>query len=1694
MEHQPEDNFFIDTSLLGEFNETIHHLLYGLNITERDISGDLTVLDIFAEQCYRFPDMIALRDGRVALTYAALNAASDQLASVISSTVCQYKGEESSRGGIIALCFNRSADMVVAILAVLKAGYAYLPLAPDYPSERIDFILSDATPLLILSNTHTWHKTGWTIPYPAVVLTDVQHTFPQIQEESVKKHKVRPTDLAYIIYTSGTTGKPKGVLIEHHSLFNLITDLIPRYGIASGENFVLFSNYIFDASIEQLFIALLSGGTLHLVSEETIQDSGDFIEFILGNQITHLDATPSFLATVDPALLSPVKRVVFGAELLSKELFDKFSSHIPLVINAYGPTEATITSIVSLNTHHLSHATLSNTKIYVLDESSQPVPVGVTGELCIAGAGVARGYLNRPDLTQERFIENPYASLYDKQHGYHRMYKTGDMVRWTAEGQIEFVGRSDNQIKIRGYRIELGEIENTILEYPGIKQTCVLAVSHPVDATDKLLVGYYVSEYNQDEGLMDWLSSRLPDYMLPSGLVQMNVFPVTRNGKLDRSRLPLPEFKRSEEAFEGPVSVEETKVVGIWQDVLGLSRLGVTDNFFKIGGNSIKAIRIAHLMSKALNRSFKVAHIFKFKTIRSVLTNCTNSVSAIPETNHLDAPLSFSQEQLWFVDNFEQRKDIYHLPLVYELNRTIDTVALVYAFQRICERHNILRSTIQTNQEGEAFQQVSNRLPDMESVTLSTYEACLSAIKEDMHRAFDLRKEYPIRAKLYTINNAGSPDAVSGLLYVNMHHICSDAWSIEIFERELHFFYKAHLLGDFNDTLPPLRIQYSDYAYWQKKHLTSENLEIQLKYWLTRLQGVKPVSLPLSFKRPVYPDYKGAKVTFNIDKTTCNTVKQLSRQLGVSVYSILLGSINILLSKYSGAEDIVIGCPSANRSNRGTEDVIGFFVNMIANRTVLKKQQRFTELIFQIHNDQIELQDFQDLPFDKLVDALNVERSVSMHPVFQITFGLESFNKLFSGEDTSSVCFKAHSVQNLYEVEPFDLSFTIDDTEDEFVATVSYATALFTESAIEGMVQNYQYLLTQLVNSPDSIYSQANWIAPKTIHHLLYGLNITERDISGDLTVLDVFDEQCYRFPDMIALSDGRVALTYDALNTSAEQLASVISSTLCQYKGEESSRGGIIALCFNRSADMVVAILAVLKAGYAYLPLAPDYPSERIDFILSDATPLLILSNTHTWHKTGWTIPYPAVVLTDVQHTFPQIQEESVKKHKVRPTDLAYIIYTSGTTGKPKGVLIEHHSLFNLITDLIPRYGIASGENFVLFSNYIFDASIEQLFIALLSGGTLHLVSEETIQDSGDFIEFILGNQITHLDATPSFLATVDPALLSPVKRVVFGAELLSKELFDKFSSHIPLVINAYGPTEATITSIVSLNTHHLSHATLSNTKIYVLDESSQPVPVGVTGELCIAGAGVARGYLNRPDLTQERFIENPYASLYDKQHGYHRMYKTGDMVRWTAEGQIEFVGRSDNQIKIRGYRIELGEIENTILEYPGIKQTCVLAVSHPVDATDKLLVGYYVSEYNQDEGLMDWLSSRLPDYMLPSGLVQMNVFPVTRNGKLDRSRLPLPEFKRSEEAFEGPVSVEETKVVGIWQDVLGLSRLGVTDNFFKIGGNSIKAIRIAHLMSKALNRSFKVAHIFKFKTIKKILMYVEEEEPKEEQVEWAI
>ncbi|HEY53307.1 MAG TPA: amino acid adenylation domain-containing protein, partial [Caldilineae bacterium] len=1525
---------------------------------------------------------------------------------------------------------------------------------------------------------------------------------------------VTPDHLAYVIYTSGSTGQSKGVMVTHRNWLNAYYAWEDAYGLHPGQSHLQMANFSFDVFSGDFVRALGSGGKLVLAPRDLLLSAPDLHRLMVEEQVSVAEFVPPVLRNLVQHLQEERDDLTFMEVLVCAsdswfvdeyQRFRRFCGPNTRLINSYGLTETTIdTTWFESERLHLAGEQVvpigrpfANQRVYILDSRLQPVPIGVPGEIFIGGAGVARGYLHRPHHTAERFLPDPFGG----QPGA-RLYRTGDRARFLPGGDIEFLGRVDFQIKIRGFRIEPGEIESVLGKHPGLKETAVVVVDDP--AGNKRIVAY-VSPVRQPaptpSELRRYLLERLPEYMVPSAFVILDALPLTPNGKLDRRRLPEPRWDEriSEQEFVAPRTPIEEILLGIWQEVLGISHISVLDDFFELGGHSLLATQLMSRIRAAFEIELPLRNIFENSTIATLaeaVDIAQRSASGVlpppilPAPHDGPQPVSFAQQRLWFLDQLEPNSPYYNIPEGMRVRGPLDVAVLERCLNEEVRRHESLRTTFDTV-DGKPVQIIHPHLTlhipivDLSHLSEEKREAeVLRWAREEARTPFVLSEGPLLRMKVLHL---ADDDHV---ILTTMHHIISDEWSSNVLTQEIAVLYDAFSHGR-PSPLPDLPIQYVDFARWQREWLQGEVLEAQLAYWRKQLVGAPALlELPTDRPRPPIQAYAGDYQIFRLSPSLSAGIKELCQREGVTLFMALLAAFDTLLYRYSGQDDISVGTPIANRTRDELEGIIGFFVNTLVLRTKLDGEPTFREVLQRVREMSLGAYAHQDIPFEMLVDAVQPERDLSHSPLFQVMFVIQNAKPGESRvmSDLLLTPLEAHS-----GTAKFDLTLFMLDEPDGLSGAMEYNTDLFGAATIERMLAHFQNLLSAIIADPDQPISRLPLLSEAERRYLLVEWNQTDFPYPADLCVHQLVEAQVQRTPDAVAVSDGKQTMTYAQLNARANQLAHHLRSL---GVGPDA----LVGVLMHRTPDVVVALLGSLKSGGAYLPIDPTYPPERIRYMIEDAGISVLLTDENIRGEDLW----PEITQSAISNTQilslddPVIDSQPTANPAplAAPDDLAYVIYTSGSTGRPKGVMLDHRNVVNYLTWCQRAYPLEQGAGSPVHSSISFDLTVTSMFSPLVSGGVVRLVPEEAgVEGLGDAMLESDGFSLVKL--TPAHLELLSHQIPSEraascTRAFIIGGEALMPGHIAFWQEHAPGVelVNEYGPTETAVGCCVYTAPPDLRYAysvpigrPIINTRLYVLDKYFQPVPIGVPGELYISGAGVCRGYFNRPELTAERFLLDPFSETPGQ-----RMYRTGDLVRHTTSGELEFLGRLDHQVKVRGFRIELGEIEANLAEHPGVQDAVVLAREDTPG--QKRLVAYVRpvadAEIRPAE-LRDFLQDRLPEYMIPSVFVVMESFPLTPNAKVDRKALPAPEVSREdlEKPYVAPRTPMERFLAEQFMEVLGVERVGIHDNFFELGGDSLLAATFINRLQERFQETTRVRSIFLAPTVAELAYYLQEYYP---------
>ncbi|QJB43816.1 non-ribosomal peptide synthetase [Dolichospermum flos-aquae] len=1656
-----------------------HKILVEWNDTRADYPRHLCVHELFAAQVAKTPDNIAVIFEGQKLTYQELNHRANQVAHYLQSL-----GVEPEV--LVGICVERSLEMIIGMLGILKAGGAYLPLDPTYPKERLSFMLSDSQVQVLLTQqkfVESFADSG-----AKTVCLDQDWELITRQNQENPTSDVTAENLAYVIYTSGSTGTPKGVMIQHRGVCNLAQAQVKLFGVNQNSRVLQFASFSFDASVSEIVMALCSGASLYLGNQDSLRPGIDLIRFLRQQSITHATLPPTALAALPKEELPNLQTLIVAGEACNPKLIAQWSKERRF-FNAYGPTESTVCATVAECTFGETQPTIgraiANIQIYILDHNLQPVPIGVPGELYIGGDGLARGYLNRPELTKEKFISNPFKKTEGS-----RLYKTGDLARYLPDGNIEFLGRVDNQVKIRGFRIELDEIEKLLIQHPDVKQAAVIAREDIPG--DKRLLAYVVLNQKPEAivtTLKNLLQENLPQYMIPGVFVVLDSLPLTPNGKVDRQNLPVCDRTRPdlEESFVAPRNPIEEKLAAIWADLLGYEQIGVNDNFFNLGGHSLIVAQILSRVRDSFQVELSFANIFANPTVAGLASVIQQhelleqklqspAIQRISRAGML--PVSFAQERVYFIQEVAPENTAYQAQATLRFQGHLDVIVLKKCLSEIVQRHEIFRTTFPAV-NGRLFQVIHSSLPielnvvDIEKFTGSEQEAEIQRLFDaEVKKPFYLDKLPLVRWLLLKLNDQDH------LLVHIEHHMVHDGWSFNnVFLKEFLALYQAFCEGH-PSPLPELPIQFVDFASWQREWVQSQEAQAQLAYWQQQLSGSPPLlELPYDRPRPAEQTYNGAQVRLELPITLCESLRVLSRQEGITLFMTTLAAFLVIVRRYTGQDDLCLGTAVANRRMRETEQLIGMIVNNLVLRTDLSGNPTFRELLGRVRKVSLEAFANEDLPFDKVVEVIKPIRNLSYNPLFQVMFSFHDSPRpdltLPGLNITTNVALSNKSTK--FDLDVVLIPHSQLNGKDKGITLIwEYNADLFDAATIQQMVDQYQVLLKGIVDNPEQRVSELP-ILNQPQQELLMEWNQTHREYTQKNCIHNLFESQVELTPDAVAVEQDGQKLTYRQLSDRANQLAHYLQSL--GVKPET-----LVGICIERSLDMIIGLLGVIKAGGAYVPIDPSYPQERIAEILADTQLGILLTQDKFPNQrldyTGKTICLDTDWSIISQHSTANPHSD-VKLHH-----LSYIIYTSGSTGKPKGVMIEHRSLMNFVITAIDKYGINAGDRILQFASVCFDTSIEEIFPCLSVGATLVLRTEEMLHSSDEFWRYCQKWQLTVLDLPTAYwhqlvaeLNPEDAPIPEGLRTVIIGGEEVQLEKVQHWHNCVadlspaPQLFNSYGPTEATVVTTLELLTPVAPVSIgrpISNAQVYILDQYLQPVPIGVPGEMHIGGAGLARGYWQRPELTNAKFIPNPFEEL-----GNSKLYKTGDLARFRANGSLEYLGRVDNQVKIRGFRIELGEIETVLRQHPQVLQS--VAIAHEDVPGQKRLVAYIVPQHQQPtiDELRHFLKEKLPNYMIPAAFMLLKTLPITANGKVDYRALPTPDFSHHvEDKFIAPRTVIEEKLVAIWSEVLRIGKVGIHDNFFELGGDSILSIQ---LISKANQAGIQIAakQLFKYQTI---------------------
>lgn len=1702
-----------------------------LNATDIEYKDDISFLEKTFTVNKSNENNIAVSFKNQSYSYKALDQISNQIADLLLNN-------HVKKNQMVGVFVDRGIEFIAAVFGILKAGATYVPIDPSYPEERIQSIVSQCQfdcvisenallPALITLENEDLKKiicvdeniaslAGYTDHLKRLVIFDSK----DIEQASSKQKPFinDADDIAYVIFTSGSTGVPKGVKVSFQNINNLILITGP-FELGQHSRVLQFAPLCFDISVGEIFPVLSAGGQVHILPAEKRQSPQMFIDTVAELGITFITTTPSYfhqiieLAQDNKEKLSSIETVVLGGEpmMLSqiKRWREIFGDNNKLY-NVYGPTETTVLSSYYLVNEEVDASKevvvlgkpISNTQIYIVDEDDNVCAIDQVGELLIGGDGVTLGYLNDSERTKQAYLSFPEGSALKQ-----RFYRSGDMARLLADGNIEFVARKDTQVKIRGFRVELGEIETTLSKLSSVKQAVV--IDHEKNGI-KLLAAYVVTEGDQlldRTKLFEELASKLPDYMIPASFTQLKQIPLTLNSKLDRRALPKPELI-SEEPYVAPRNETEAMLCNIWESVLGIEKVGIYDNFYRIGGNSIAAVRLTAESRKNLQIDIPLALIFEFKTIARITEQLDQYETVdIKKSASSNKALSFAQERLLFIEQFEGGTDAYHIPLFVKLTSNYNITKLKLALDQIIARHSTLNMVYQIDEQGNSYIETLNCSVLFKMHIEADLSSCLKSVSKQIKQPFDLANEHSIKLTHYSVGS-------ENYLLMLFHHIAFDGWSTDIFLRELSHAYDC-LCSNKPIELPNLEIEYHDFSCWQKEYLQGEKLKQLTDFWENQLAGYQSLQLPLDHPRPLHFDYRGENFSFELDKELSQRLRTMAKSHETTLYTVLLSAFYVTLSSITDQSDIVVGTASDNRQHAQTQSLIGFFVNTLVLRNKVDSTLSLDDFIRKTHALVSQAMLHQELPFEHLMNVLNVERNTSRHPIFQVMFLVQSFGNEFSSYQ--KLPFKslntngeqsAYSLDDIYSPAKFDMTVILSDASENIKGVINYAVSLFDEQTIKELEQTYLLVLNAFVNDVSQPIEAIDKLTPeirtKTAESFQC-LNDTDKPFDTQDTVVEKIRQVSQLFGRNIAVAYKNASYSYAALETVSNQ----IGHLLRHYSIRPNDKVGVF---LERGVEFIPAILGVLKSGGAYVPIDNSHPAERIKLMATQCnlkvmiterallpalkamniTSVMVIICVDELDKcekeqlnqsSQETIIESSLMINDKVDIL--LQSKAPVAFKSNADDIAYVIFTSGSTGTPKGVQVTHQNLCNM-TLICEQFNWDASYSVLQFAPLCFDVSVGEIFPILTVGGQIRILPAESRHSPQLFIDAVAKYDINIISMTPSYfyqlneIAKVNKDKLSSIKSVVLGGEAVLQSQANKWINvfgNKNILVNAYGPTETTVLAsayVVEPVVDNVSEMVVMgkpifNTKIYIIDEQQRLCPIEKSGEIIIAGHGVTKGYLNDQAKTDGVFIDNNNENIPVK-----RYYKTGDLGRLLPNGNIEFMGRKDNQVKIRGFRVELGEIESVLSELPDIKQSAV--VSHEKEGS-LYLAAYVVMQANpkfDTEELREALSHKLPHYMVPSTFTLIDEIPLTLNGKLDYKALPDPDFLSSK-VYVAPSTSIEKSLVTIWADILQLNanEIGIYDDFFHLGGHSLLAVKLVAEIKNNLQRALAVKDVFMMSTI---------------------
>ncbi|NFI52313.1 amino acid adenylation domain-containing protein [Clostridium botulinum] len=1632
-------------------------ILFEFNTTRTNYPNKNTIHQLFQEQVENSPNRIAIQYLNDILTYDQLNKYSNKLANILK----QEYGV--SCGDVVAINFDRSIEMIIGILATLKAGAVCLPIEINLPISRSIDMIVNSNAKVVLNNKN--------LSYDGFQGKVMNFVYKELDIRNVNNilNCANAEDLAYLIYTSGSTGTPKAVRITHKGIINHAFMKIKEVGITEKDICCHNLSFNFVASIWLIFSPLFVGGKIHLYNDEITADTCKLLKRVEEDRISILEIVPSVMSLflelpskiLDDISMKYLRKIILTGEEVKPTLVNKFYKRYRVhLVNAYGQSECSDDTIH----YHIPYSVEvrevpigkpgNNIEAFILDDDNKITPIGVQGQLCISGDGVAKGYLNSQILTNEKFIQNPYNSG-------NILYKTGDIAKWLPNGNIVFCGRIDQQVKIRGVRIELGEIESNMICIEGISEVAV--VQKGID--DISLCAYYVSskEYNSSQ-LRQKLRINMPNYMIPARFVRLDRMPLNNNGKIDRRYLSkLKEDILCEKSYEPPQNNTEIKLTELWKEILRIDNVGIFDNFFDLGGHSLKAVALIARINKEFNIEIPLRLMLEGSTIHEVneyikfsQTKFHEEITRVGEQDFYE--VSSAQKRMFIEQEIEKSSITYNIPILLEINGKIDFERIRLTILELVEKHEALRTNFELTENG-----IIQKICNMEDLRFDIEEIEINSttnIEEDLRsfiRPFNLSKAPLLRVGIAKLEEEKS------IIVFDVHHIVSDGVSIQILVKEFMSIYSGIEKSQ-------MKIQYKDYVIWHNKKQLSKEYKKQEEYWLSTFkEKVSALNLPTDYSRPLKPTFNGDEINFKLNNEEIYKLRQIARESNTTMYTVLLSGFNILLSKYTGSRDIIVGTPVAGRNHVDLNNIIGMFVNNLVIKSDVNPKVSYKEYLNQLKNTMIDAYENQEYQYDQLVEKVEFDREFCNSSIFNVMFIMQNMNH--TKLHIEGVNVREYELKN--NKAKFDLTLTAFEENDKIFFTLNFATELYKKETIYRMIEHYKNIMRSIINDKDKNISEIELLTEEEKNEILYEFNDTNVDYFKDKTLQELFEEQVERTPNNVALVFDNKSLTYKELNEKANQVANILREA--GVKPDNS-----VGIIVERSLYMIIGIMGILKSGGAYLPIDPKTPKARISYMLSNSNTKLLLTQKHLHESI-------------IEYEDKIINVDELKNLKVcnnleeisSANNLAYVMYTSGTTGKPKGVMIEHKQVNNFINGIIYKTNINKYSSILNITTMSFDIFGLETLLPLTNGMKVVMTEDDDATEVSRINKLILENEIEVIQTTPSrmklFMEDSNfQESLQKLKLVLVGGEEMSSNLAEELIKFDNLKIyNMYGPTETTIWSAVKLveNQDITIGNPIQNTKIYILDKNLRLQAIGMPGELCISGDGVARGYINNEELTKEKFIDNPYVQ--DE-----KLYKTGDLAKWLPNGEIEFLGRIDDQVKIRGFRIELGEIESALLSIDVIKEAVVIEKKD--NFANKYLCAYLVSDKELTVSeLRKYLSVKLLDYMIPSFFMYLKKLPLNQNGKIDRKVLPkLQDEVNTGVKYKAPRNEIEEKLSILWSEVLGVEKVGINDNFFELGGHSLKATILVSKIHQEFSIKVSIRELFKSLTIRGISEYISSKE----------